>query len=225
MALVKIAESLWVEEQPLSVFGIELGMRMTVVDVDGQGTLFVHSPNRLTEESRRAIEAIGRVAYVVSPNKWHHLFIEDFRRAFPEARFFCAPGLETKRPDFRFDGVINEEQNYPWNPALAHASIGGVPMYNEVVFFHPASRTLVLTDLAVHICESPSLYTRFWLRLLGSYGKFGWSRAEKFLFIKDRDAFQRTMVRVMAWDFDRIVLSHGKLIASGGKERMRRAFL
>ena len=67
--------------------------------------------------------------------------------------------------------------------------VWGVPFYNEVALFHPGSRTLILTDLAVHICKSDSWRTRLLLSLLGSYGKFGWTSLEKKLFIRDKDRF------------------------------------
>lgn len=38
--------------QDLCFMGIELGTRMTVVDLDGRGALFLHSPIELTSEVR-----------------------------------------------------------------------------------------------------------------------------------------------------------------------------
>lgn len=138
--------------------------------------------------------------------------------------FYSAPGLAQKRPDFNFDAEIGETQTYPWNPQLSHAQVNGTPFYNEVVFFHPFSRTLILTDLAVHICESNSFFTRLWLKLIGVYGKFGWAKIEKKIFIRNSSAFQKSIAKISDWDFDKIIVAHGRLIHSAGKNYFNQAF-
>ncbi len=198
---------------------------MTIVDLDGQGTLFVHSPVKLTNQIKEKIDALGVVKYVVAPNKWHHLFVGDFKAAYPLAKFYCAPGLEKKRSDFHFDGVISNDQTFPWNQALAHKLVGGIPIFNEVVFFHPSSKTLILTDLALHICESDSFFSRCILKLLGSFGKFGWANIEKVIYIRDRTAFKASIEDILTWDIDKILLTHGTPILSNGKAHLKNAFM
>jgi hypothetical protein len=44
------------------------------------------------------------------------------------------------------------------------------------------------------------------------------------LMIRDKSALCRGLDRVLAWDFDRVLLSHGELLASGGREELREAF-
>lgn len=207
------------------MYGIELGVRMTIVDLDGQGTLFIHSPIKLTEELKKEIDALGKVTYVVAPNKWHHLFIGDFKLAYPSAKFYCAPGLEKKRADFKFDGVINKEQTYPWNPHLEHKLVDGVPIFNEVVFFHSPSKTLILTDLAIHICDSQSLITRIIFKMIGAYGKFGWANLEKLIYVRNKAAFKVSIERILHWDIEKVLLTHGKPLSSNGKQRLKEAFL
>jgi hypothetical protein len=225
MSHQKIAPSLEIWTQDLKFMGTELGTRMSVIDVDGNGSLFVHSPIRLTKEIRSQLDAMGRVAYVVAPNKWHHLFIGDYRAAYPQARLFCAPGLEKKRSDLAFDGIINDSQTFPWNPALEHLIVQGAPMFNEVAFFHPLSRTLILTDTALHICESSSWRTKLFFRMIGAYGKFGLTRFEKWLFIKNKTEFRNSMEKIGHWEFDRIVLAHGKIVETGGRAAFSTAYL
>jgi hypothetical protein len=213
---------LWIWEQYLKVYGIELGMRMTAVSCsDG---VFIHSPVRPTSAIVSDLSDLGQVSWVVAPNKWHHLYVQDFKNHFPAAKFYCAPGLEKKRPDFHFNDVITNEQRFPWNTELSHLLIEGVPMYNEVVFFHPKTKTLLVTDLAVHIRKTNSLRTKLWLTLLGSYGHFGWSTIEKFVFIKDKVAFRRSLDRLMDFDFDRVIMAHGEVVEKDGKELLSSAF-
>lgn len=214
--------TLQTRDQDLKFYGIELGTRMTVMGIEGQ--LLVHSPIRPTDQIRAELERSGQVRWIVAPNKWHHLFVGDFKAQFPEAEVYVAPGLDKKRPDIPFTRVLSNDQDFPWNPSVSHRLIEGAPFYNEVVFFHAATRTLILTDLAVNIRESRSLKTRILLRLIGTYGRFGWSSLEKLIFIRDRAAFRRSLEAVLAWDFDRIVLAHGETVESNAKEVLRNAY-
>lgn len=220
--LIAFAPQIWLQDQSLSVMGLELGARMTLVRL-ADGSLFVHSPNQLTEEIRREVDALGPVAHVVSPNTMHHLYVAEWRAAYPRAKHYAVPGLPEKRKEFAFDGVIGNDQDKPWNPELRHLLVAGTP-FNEAVFFHAASRTLILTDLALHVRESPSWVTRLAFRLMGAYGKFGWSAFEKRLFIRDRQKFAASLAELREWDFDRVVVSHGEPLQTGGRAAMARAF-
>jgi hypothetical protein len=42
--------------------------------------------------------------------------------------------------------------------------------------------------------------------------------------LKDPHALAKSLDTVLAWDFDRIVLSHGELVQTGGKALLREAF-
>ncbi len=197
---------------------------MTAMDVDGQGTLLIHSPIRLTEPLMRDLANKGRVAYVVAPNKWHHLYLADFKNKYPQAEFFGAPGLEKKRPDFTFDRIITDESNFPWNPHIQHMKVQGSRQFNEVAFFHRRSRSLVLTDTALHICENSPFLTRLAFRLIGTYKKFGLSPLEFKIFVDDAAAFLGSMKTISEWDFDRVIVSHGQILESGGKAEFKKAY-
>lgn len=221
----EITPALQVWSQDLCFMGIELGTRMTVIDLDGNGTLFVHSPIKLSNEIRSQLDSLGKVKYVVAPNKWHHLFINEYRNAYPEAQLFCAPGLEKKRADIMFDRVIDDSNSFPWNPTIEHQVIQGAPLFNEVAFFHKSSKTLVLTDTALHICKDSPWKTKLFFAAIGTYNKFGLSRLEKWLFIKDKVKFNTSMEKIAKWDFDKILLAHGNILESGGKEAFISAYL
>jgi hypothetical protein len=46
----------------------------------------------------------------------------------------------------------------------------------------------------------------------------------KLLFRHDRKATRRTVERILSWDFDRMILSHGRLVESGAKRTFERAY-
>ena len=111
----------------------------------------VHSPVKLDAQFRRSIDALGEIRAIVAPNKLHHLFIRDYIAAYPEARVCAAPGLPQKRPDLRFDDILSDAPQVYWRRQVEQHLFRGAPPLNEVVFFHPATRTPILTDLAFNL--------------------------------------------------------------------------
>ena len=224
MKLRQFSEGIWTADSPLSVLGLELGARMTVVDYSGQGDLWVHSPLKPDEELIADINNIGKVKYIVAPNRWHHMFVGSFLRSFPEAKVYGAPGLDKKRKDLNFEGILERDVDYPWSESVSHKVLSGAPLLNEVIFCHKKSRTLIVTDLGLHICEDSSFYTKLIFRLMGIYKKFGWSSLEKKLFIKEKGPFAESVGDILGWDFDKIIMAHGRVVGSDGRTIFREAF-
>jgi hypothetical protein len=218
----ELAPELWVTERPLRFGGLQVGTRMTVIRLSSGG-LFLHSPVRLEPALAAALDTFGRPRFVVAPNRFHHLFAGDYVAAYPACELFVAPGLERKRPDLKIAGVLDDTAHPGWAGEIDQVLIRGVPLMNEVVFLHRATRTLLTSDLVFNIGrESPAL-TRWGFRLLGGYGRFGTTVIERLL-VRDRAAARASLERVLAWDFDRVVLAHGQVLEHGGVEGLRRAY-
>jgi hypothetical protein len=215
-------DDLWVVDAPLSVAGIALGTRMTVIRL-ADGSLFLHSPSQLSSKLCAELEALGSVEHIVAPNKIHHLFVSDYATAFPDAKRYAAPGLEKKRPQLDFHFVLEPAVPEPWSGQIDQVCFQGANTVNEVVFFHRASRTLLLTDLAFNFQHTNSLWTKFWLKVDGAYRTFGPSRMVRVL-IRDREAARRSMDEVLSWDFDRVIVTHGIVLQQSGKRMVRSAF-
>jgi hypothetical protein len=195
---------------------------MTVLRL-ADGSLLLHSPVSLDPGLRRELDAIGRVRLVVAPNRVHHLHAGEVARAYPEARLWVAPGLERKRPDLVFVDILGDEAPAEWRGQVDQVFFRGRPYENEVVFLHRASRTLLLCDLAFHFGPGAAAPTRLLMRLLRSYGRFGPSTLDPWL-IRDRRAARESLERILAWDFDRVVVAHGDVLESGGQEALRRGY-
>lgn len=221
-ALRPLAQDLWAVERPQRFYGLEVGTRMTVVRL-ADGSLLLHSPVELDAALRRELDAIGRVRFAVAPNRVHHLYAGRVAEAYPEARLWVGPGLERKRPDLVFDGVLGDEAPAEWKGQLDQVFFRGRPYENEVVFFHRASRTLILCDLAFNFGPRTAAPTRLLMRLIRSYGRFGPSKLDPLL-IRDRRAARQSLERILGWDFDRVVVAHGDVLESGGREGLREGY-
>lgn len=219
--LESVAENVWVEARSLRFAGIETGTRMTVVRL-AKGGLFVHSPVALGEGTRAAVEALGPVAAIVAPSRFHHLFAGEWSRAWPDAVLCCCPGLERKRADLRWQRVLGDTPEPEWQGELDQVLFSARPLENEVVFFHRASRTLICADALFDLAQHPSRVTRLAAFLLGNRAP-GATWLERLL-IRDRRAARAQRDRMLAWDAERIVLAHGPIVEHGGREVLRRAY-
>ena len=70
---------------------------------------------------------------------------------------------------------------------------------------------------------SPHLLTRLYLRAAGLQGRVGFSRFLRGVY-RDRPAARRSLERLLALDFDRIVLAHGRVLEHGGRAAVREAY-
>lgn len=211
---------LWTLDTPFSMKGIELGARTTLVRL-ASGGLFLSSPGPLEDAHIREIEALGRVEAIVAPNTFHHLFLSRARAHFPEARVFLAQGLREKVPSLPQGEVLVDDAPELWGGTLEQRVIRGTKL-NEVVFFHPGTRTLILTDMAFNIRKG-SLLTRLFMKMNGGYGRFGPTRALRTTFY-DEAAVRASVESLLDWDFDRVIVAHGEIVETGGKEALREGY-
>ncbi|HEX7128692.1 MAG TPA: DUF4336 domain-containing protein [Rhodanobacteraceae bacterium] len=219
-----VPDQVWLEEYPVRIAGARLLTRMTVLRSQGGG-VFLHSPVVMDDATRTAIERLGPVRAIIAPSNCHHLFIAHAQQAFPSAPTYGVEGVEAKRPDLRFDALIGNEPPPLWAGQMDQAIVGNRIM-REVDFLHRASRTLVVTDLVENFRdETPGTNhaLRGIIKLLGMWGKPK-PAPELRWFTRDRKAAREALEKILAWDFDRIVLAHGEPILHEPKAAVRAAW-
>lgn len=215
-------QGIWTIWRPLRFFGLPLGTRMTVVRLSN-GDLWVHSAFDPGPELRQQMDAQGKVSYVVCPNRMHHMLVGELLAHYPEAQLHLSRVLPSKRPDLAFGQVLEEEGPPQWSPDLEHHCLRGHLFLDEILFFHRPSRTLIVTDLLWGSGPEAPWYLR-WLTALGR-GRLSHATPPEMrpLFYPRQEARQ-SLETVLEWDFERIVLAHGPLVESGGRDLFRRAF-
>ncbi|AGB38438.1 DUF4336 domain-containing protein [Natronococcus occultus] len=216
-------DRLWTDEEPLAFLGMELGRIMTVIELS-TGGLFVQSPAELTAELRAALDELGDVRFVAPASKLHgHLYMEQYREAYPDAELLAAPGLAARRPDLRFDGTLGDVPDPRWSADIDQVAITGHRWLTELAFYHRPSETVILGDVGFHIDERSPLQTRLVARLLCVYGRIG-PPIEFRLTIANEATFRRSIRDVLAWEFDRVIPGHGAIVESGGKRAVAEGF-
>lgn len=212
---------------------IDVGGRMGVVRM-GDGSLWVHSPIELDARTRAAVDALGEVRHVVSPNYEHVKYARQWKEAYPNCTLYGAPGLKTKK-----DGVIPYDVDLGDVPGACPAAwrgefqcewfdseqtpvVGGA-FFNEVVFHHVPSGCLFCTDVfwnypasAVGGVDVP-LGTRVWKALMDTLYLPVYMK----LMVRDGERFDASVRRVMEWRWKTLVPCHGTIERG---ERARAAF-
>lgn len=214
-----VGDGLWEVVTPLRVIVVESGRRMTVAKVGDSG-LWIHSPAELTPQLRSELEALGPVRFVVPASKLHgNLFAEDYAAAFPDAELFKAPGRRDRR-GIDYAGELGDAPDPRWAAELDQLVLRGNKFAGEVLFFHRASRSLIVGDLVWNVTADAAASTRLWVG-----GGEGLRPARAFRrAIRDREAFRESLDRALEWDFDRIQIGHGDNVEGDAKRLVREAY-
>jgi hypothetical protein len=92
---------------------------------------------------------------------------------------------------------------------------------DESAFLHHPSRTLILCDLAMNMEDVFTGIQGAFMRWNKVGGRFGVTRLTKYLFTKDAKALVGSYHRLLERDFDRVIVNHGAVLQSGGKDALR----
>ena len=183
------------------------------------GSIWVWSPIALTEDLARAVDAIGRLRYIVSPNKLHHLFLRQWSRRWPDAKLYAPPGLARKKPELRFDGELGDEPNLAWAVEIDQVIFRGSFAMEEVVFFHRPSSTAIFGDLIQRFPESQlTKWKRTLMRLGGALGEHGSTPRDWRATFLHRGPTRAARERVIGWRPDRLLIAHGECADFGASE-------
>lgn len=224
-ALQPFGPDIWlVDGSDTEVFGFRYPTRMAVIRLRN-GDLLVWSPTRLSQTLRGEMEGLGPVKHLVAPNSLHHLFLQEWKQAFPAATSYAAPGLRQRRPDIRFDADLVDDPPPQWSGDIDQALMRGNRLTTEVVFFHRPSKTVLFTDL---LQQFPPGWFRGWRALIARLDLMTGSAPavpRKFrVAFNDRKAAREALRRIMAWPAEKVVMAHGAPIERDGRTFIAGAF-
>ncbi len=214
-------ENLWTVATPFKLFGIAFGNRMTVVKTGGH--LVLHSPVKYSEALAKDIRSLGEVNYLISPNTMHYLHIKAWKEALPRAKVIAPPQQRKIPVDKVLDGRVDRALEQQWREELGVIPVQGIPKLSEYAFIHRPSRSLILTDLVFNVHGPMNGISRFFFKAYGAYERFGPTRLIQMM-VKAPDQFRDSLLKIGQLDFDRIIMSHGRVLETGGQEAFKKAF-
>lgn len=162
---------IWIGERPQWFGGVRLRARMTVVRL-ADGRLWVHSCNEPTTELRAELDRLGEVAWIIVPNKFHHIHAPTLKAHYPEAQVIGPEtalarnkllSLDVKLGDGRLQGLV---------PEFSAVHLGGVPFLDETLFFHQPTGTLIGADIMMCGCARDHFSWRWVSKFMNQYEHF-----------------------------------------------------
>lgn len=215
--LQPVCENLWLMAYPLRMLGSDLRRNVTIIRLQS-GKLIIHSTAPFTAEDVSAIRALGEPGWILDGILRHDTFAQNGRDAFPEIPYLAPEGF-SEVVGFPTTPIVPAPAE--WDGELVALEIQGIPEARDTALLHRPSRTLILTELIFNFGNDEPLWTEILLRVaIGSQHHPGMSRPFK-AGVKDEAAFKESLQTVLSWDFDRVIVGHGDIIETGGKEKLR----
>ena len=173
--------------------------------------------------------ALGPVRHLIAPNWIHYAWVPDWQARFPQAITWGSPGVVARAASrgvrLHLDHVLTDTAPAEWADQIDQR-LADSGYHREVVFFHRASRALILTDLIENFEPSKMPW---WARPLLKLGRVcdpdGRMPRDMAASFRPRAAHLRGLVDTMiGWAPARVILAHGRWYARNGTAELRRAF-
>ena len=222
-----VSGNIWLLEYPVRFGGMDLFGRTTIIRLEN-GDLIVHDPCKIDDSTKAKIDEIGIVKYIIAPGSYHHLFVADFQKKYPNAETFLCPGLERKRPDIKFEWVLGNKPDHRWEDDIDQVLVQGTKHIWEVAFFHKSSRTLILVDLLENIGDDyrheAGLLLRFWWKGIFRMWNNPKAAPEYQMGWGNREIVKISLNKILSWDARRVIIAHGENIEEHVRETLARAW-
>lgn len=193
--------------------GVGTTVRSTVISTP-EGVI-VLNPIDFNAQQRAEIRAMGPVIAVVEANRFHSANAAASKVWFPQAELWGAPGAPEKHPKIGYNRIL-QQNPWPYAKYLQTVFIRGAGKISESVFFHPPTKTLIVTDLVFNMHRTVGLLAPVMYRVIGINDRFTvapfWSKM-----VEDERLLKDALGEVIRLDFDRLVMSHGEIITRDAK--------
>ncbi|KAE9390332.1 hypothetical protein BT96DRAFT_889413 [Gymnopus androsaceus JB14] len=236
LVIREVTSDIWTFSRPFGrgPFGfLPWGGRSTAVKLSS-GDVWVLASTPLTEDTKTTIDSLGTVKWIISADIVHHIFLGQFKKAYPEAKVIGVDGLKEKKKQNKEDLVIDGEYGvdspsalYGFEDEIKACYFSGFAN-KDVAFLHVASRTLIVADLLFNLPGTEQYSKSKTSPKIPIIGKLNpesgllkwllWSIGD------NKDAMRRDIKTVCDWDFDRVIMCHGDVIESDGKKAWENSY-
>lgn len=226
-SLIKeFTKKVWLSDgvEVTAALGFRFPTRCAIIQLSAN-ELFVWSPIKLSDELKKEIETLGEVRHIVSPSSLHHLFMNEWITAFPNATVYGVSKLANKRKDIKFDVLLDNTSHDIFNGELQYVVFEGNLITQEAVFFHSASRTVIFTDL---LQDLPQNYYHGWRALIAKIDCMTSGQPAVPLKYRNstigRKEFEKSAIQTIEWHPENIIIAHGKCVIGEATDILKQAF-
>lgn len=228
--LEKLDDALWVAEgEIVRFYGFPYPTCSAIARLT-DGRLWVWSPVRLSAALRGEVDRLGEVAHLVSPNKLHHLYLAEWKAAYPRAKLWGPQSTIRRERGLKFEASLTDASPGEWGSDFDQAWFRGSFAMDEIAFFHRPSRTALFADLIQAFDErflnrNWSWWSRPLARLDGISAVSPGAPREWRLSFLDRAPARAARARALSWSCERVIIAHGDWRRSGGHDFLNRALV
>lgn len=223
----KFADGLWVVEGPnVRDMGFMFTTRMTVAKLS-DGSVWVSSPVSVSFDILKRIAELGPVRYLLAATPRHVWRLNAWHTLFPDAQLWAsrATPFTLRKGTLPLAGMLVDESPEAWKDDFDQLAFKGNPLIEEVLFFHKRSRSVILDDLIqIHPLIKGKPFRNAVFKLEGVVPPHGGVGLDIRLSFIHRDLARQSLKKLLAWDFDKLIIAHGMCIRSDAKAFVERAF-
>jgi hypothetical protein len=221
-------DALWIAEgQIVSFFGAPYPTRSAIVRLEN-GDLWVWSPVKLTADLVAELNRLGPVRHLVSPNKLHHLYLPEWKVAFPGAQLWGPLSTIKKCSDLSFREALTDNPPPEWLPDIDQAWFRGSFAMDEIVFLHRPSATVIIADLmqtfSDHFLREHWGFWRVFARLDGLTKDQARAPLEWRLSFINREPARRARDKMLGWNCRQVIVAHGECLPSNASTQLVKSF-
>ncbi|KIK70283.1 hypothetical protein GYMLUDRAFT_34778 [Collybiopsis luxurians FD-317 M1] len=236
LVIREVTTGVWTFSRPFGrgPFGfLPWGGRSTAVRLS-TGDVWVLASTPLTPAAKSVIDDLGTVKWIIAPDIVHHLFLGQYKNAYPEAKAIGVEGLRQKKKKNNENLLIDGEYGgdspdtlYGFEDEIKACYFTGFEN-KDVAFLHVETQTLIVADLLFNLPgneQYSKVKTSPKVPIIGKLNpESGWLKRLLWTLGKDKDAMRRDAKAVRDWDFDRIIMCHGDVIEENGKKAWEEAY-
>jgi len=205
-SLQLLAENLWQIEGSLP-HGVPLPRNMIIFRTKS-GKLWIHSPVAVDESTKKEIDELGEVHWIVVPNDMHRMDAPTWKKAYPKALVLCPRAAMEKVLEKVTVNVACEEE-FNSGEILAHTMAGAKRTELAYELRLKSGKALVINDLIVNVPALPGVLGKI-LKFTGRIGSFRVPTPQRFLFLFQRRLYKRWLRLMAHKGFTVVTVSHGK---------------
>ncbi|MBN9048050.1 MAG: DUF4336 domain-containing protein [Rhizobiales bacterium] len=223
-----VHDALWVADGGIvSFYGAAYPTRSVIARLEN-GDLWIWSPITLTADLRNAVDRLGPVRHLISPNKLHHLYLPEWKAAYPDAQLWGPQSTIRKCAGLSFHAALEDSPPPAWRPDFDQAWFRGSFAMDEIVFLHRPSATVIVADLIQTFSERFLREHwgcwRFLARLDGLTQDQACAPLEWRLSFLNRAPARRARDKMLRWDCQRVIVAHGEWPRTNGHAFLARSF-
>ncbi len=216
--IAKLEENLWHVEGTLPKMPLKRSMTIARL---GSGDLVIHNPIALGDREMTAIEALGKIAYIVVPNGWHRLDLHAFHARYPAAHVLAPSGARDKVA--AVDKSVEDLAALPADPDVSLGTVDGMKDMEAIMTVRSQGRvTLVLADAVFNMPHLHGVKGFVFRHVTQSSGGPRVSRIARLFMIKDKAAYAAHLERLATPDLRRVIVAHHETITDDPAGTLRR---